>query len=157
MIRNLGFQAVTIHGQMSQVKRLGALNKFKAKEKKILIATDVASRGLDIPNVDLVINYDIPQNPKDYIHRVGRTARAGKAGKAISIVTQYDVESYQKIEFLLGAKLDNYKTEESQVLIFQERVSEAQRIANQELKDLIDTKTNKNLEENEEEMEKSGP
>lgn len=118
MIRNLGFSAVTIHGQMNQVKRLGALNKFKAKEKKILIATDVASRGLDIPSVDLVINYDIPQNPKDYIHRVGRTARAGKSGKAISICTQYDVESYQKIEFLLGVKLDNYKTEESQVLIF---------------------------------------
>lgn len=67
--------------------RLGALNKFKAGDKKILIATDVASRGLDIPSVDAVINYDIPLNTKDYIHRVGRTARAGKAGKAITIVT----------------------------------------------------------------------
>lgn len=72
---------------MTQVQRLGALTKFKSGEKKILIATDVASRGLDIPNVDLVINYDIPQNTKDYIHRVGRTARAGKAGKAITMVS----------------------------------------------------------------------
>ena len=87
MVRNLGFQAVTIHGQMSQVKRLGALNKFKSNEKKILFATDIASRGLDIPNVDLVINYDIPANGKDYVHRVGRTARAGRAGKAITLVS----------------------------------------------------------------------
>jgi ATP-dependent RNA helicase DDX47/RRP3 len=72
---------------MNQVKRLGALTKFKSGEKKILFATDVASRGLDIPNVDLVLNYDIPANAKDYIHRVGRTARAGRAGKAVTFVT----------------------------------------------------------------------
>jgi ATP-dependent RNA helicase DDX47/RRP3 len=87
-----------------------------------LIATDVASRGLDIPSVDFVINYDIPQNAKDYVHRVGRTARAGRSGKALSLVTQYDVENYQKIEHLLGKKLDEHTTNEEKVLIFLERV-----------------------------------
>jgi len=122
MLRNLGFKAVTIHGQMSQVKRIGALNKFKAGERNILIATDLASRGLDIPNIDLVINYEIPANPKDYVHRVGRTARAGKSGRANTLVTQYDVELYQKIEHFIGKKLDAYKTEEKEVLVFLERV-----------------------------------
>ena len=69
LLRNLGFKAVCLHGQMTQPKRLGALNKFKSGQRNILIATDVASRGLDIPNVDLVLNYDIPSNGKDYIHR----------------------------------------------------------------------------------------
>lgn len=102
MLRNLGFGAVPIHGQMSQPKRLGALNKFKAGERSILVATDVAARGLDIPSVDVVLNYDVPANSKDYIHRVGRTARAGRSGRAVTLVTQYDVEQFQKIEHLTG-------------------------------------------------------
>lgn len=69
LLRNLGFGAVCLHGQMSQAKRLGALNKFKSGRANILVATDVASRGLDIQNVDIVLNYDIPSNGKDYIHR----------------------------------------------------------------------------------------
>ena len=88
MLRNLGFKAVCLHGQMSQTKRLGALNRFKEGSKDILIATDVASRGIDIPSVDVVLKYDIHGNGKDYIHRVGRTARAGRSGRAISFVTQ---------------------------------------------------------------------
>ncbi len=69
LLRNLGFRAVCLHGQLSQPKRLGALNKFKAGQRNILVATDVASRGLDIPNVDFVLNFDIPSNGKDYVHR----------------------------------------------------------------------------------------
>ena len=69
LLRNLGFNAVCLHGQLSQAKRLGALNKFKAGQRNVLVATDVASRGLDIPNVDMVINFDIPSHGKDYIHR----------------------------------------------------------------------------------------
>lgn len=88
LLRSLGFGAVPIHGKLSQAKRLGALNKFKSKSNSILVATDVASRGLDIPHVDVVINFDIPTHSKDYIHRVGRTARAGRSGKAITFVTQ---------------------------------------------------------------------
>ncbi len=87
ILRNLNFKAVNINGQLTQMQRLNALNKFKSGERQILIATDVASRGLDIPLVDLVINYDVPQHSKDYVHRVGRTARAGKTGRAITIVT----------------------------------------------------------------------
>ena len=64
MLRNLGLNAIPLHGQMSQAKRLGALNKFKSKDKPILVSTDVASRGLDIPHVDIVINFDIPTHSK---------------------------------------------------------------------------------------------
>ncbi|KAL3800196.1 hypothetical protein HJC23_001117 [Cyclotella cryptica] len=102
MLRNLGFPAICLHGQMSQPKRLGALTKFKAGGRDILICTDVASRGLDIPSVDVVINFDLPGHGKDYIHRVGRTARAGRSGKAIAMVTQYDVEVYQRLEHLVS-------------------------------------------------------
>jgi ATP-dependent RNA helicase DDX47/RRP3 len=105
MLRNLGFEAICLHGQMSQPKRIGALQKFKSGNRNILIATDVASRGLDIPQVDLVINYDVPQSSKDYIHRVGRTARAGKSGKSITLVTQYDIEWYQRVEHALEKKV----------------------------------------------------
>lgn len=105
LLRKLGYRAVTINGQMSQNKRLSSLARFKTKDANILVATDVASRGLDIPEVDLVINYDLPLNPKDYVHRVGRTARAGRAGRSLSIITQYDVELVQRIEHLIEKKL----------------------------------------------------
>ncbi|KAK9746491.1 Helicase conserved C-terminal domain [Popillia japonica] len=143
MLRNLGFTAVPLHGQMSQNKRLAALTKFKAKNRSILISTDVASRGLDIPHVDIVVNFDIPTHSKDYIHRVGRTARAGRSGRAITFVTQYDVELYQRIEELIGKKLPLYKTEEDEVMVLQERVAESQRIAKLEMKDLGDKKKRK--------------
>jgi len=105
VLKDLGFEAAGLHGQMPQLQRLGALNQFKAGRAKILVATDVASRGLDIPSVDLVINMDIPKNSKDYIHRVGRTARAGRSGRAVTLFSQYDVEVFQRIEHALGKKL----------------------------------------------------
>ncbi|XP_053325044.1 probable ATP-dependent RNA helicase DDX47 [Spea bombifrons] len=140
LLRNLGFTAISLHGQMSQNKRLGALNKFKAKSRTILLATDVASRGLDIPHVDVVINFDIPTHSKDYIHRVGRTARAGRSGKAITFVTQYDVELFQRIEHLIGKKLPAFPTQEEEVMMLNERVSEAQRFARVELRELGERK-----------------
>merc|ERR1719347_447565 len=140
MLRNLGFTAIPLNGQMSQNKRLGALNKFKSKSRSILLATDVASRGLDIPHVDIVINFDIPTHSKDYIHRVGRTARAGRAGKAVTFVSQYDVELYQRIEHLLGKKLPLYPTVEQEVMLLGERVAEAARLAKTELKEIEDKK-----------------
>ncbi|VVB09865.1 unnamed protein product [Arabis nemorensis] len=102
MLRRLGFRAIPISGQMTQSKRLGALNKFKSGECNILVCTDVASRELDIPSVDVVINHDIPANPKDYIHRVGRTARAGRSGVAISLMSQYEYIPFKQIENLIS-------------------------------------------------------
>ncbi|KAG0497581.1 hypothetical protein HPP92_002272 [Vanilla planifolia] len=135
LLRNLGLKAIPISGQMSQTKRLGALNKFKAGSCNILLCTDVASRGLDIPSVDLVINYDIPSNSKDYIHRVGRTARAGRSGLAIALVNQYEVEWYLQIEQLIGKKLPEFQSEEAEVLLLLERVSDAKRIAQMKMKE----------------------
>ena len=140
MLRSLGFTAIPLNGQMSQNKRLASLNKFKSKSRSILLATDVASRGLDIPHVDIVINYDIPTHSKDYIHRVGRTARAGRAGKAVTFVSQYDVELYQRIEHLLGQKLPEYKAAEEEVMLLGERVADALRLAKVEMRELEDKK-----------------
>ncbi|XP_063846973.1 probable ATP-dependent RNA helicase DDX47 [Scylla paramamosain] len=133
MLRNLGFTAIPLYGKMTQNKRLGALNKFKAKERSILLATDVASRGLDIPAVDYVINFDVPMHSKNYIHRVGRTARAGKAGVAITLVSQYEVEVYQRIEELLNTRLEVYPVVKEEVLVLEERVAEAERFAKIEM------------------------
>ena len=143
MLRSLGLAAIPLHGQMNQNKRLASLNKFKSKSRSILLATDVASRGLDIPHVDVVINFDIPTHSKDYIHRVGRTARAGRAGRAVTFVSQYDVELYQRIEHLLGKKLPLYETVEEQVMLLGERVAEALRMAKTQMKELEDKKGGK--------------
>ncbi|KAF7936156.1 uncharacterized protein EAE98_002375 [Botrytis deweyae] len=136
LLRTLGFGAIPLHGQLSQSSRLGALNKFRAGSREILVATDVAARGLDIPSVDVVLNYDISQDSKTYIHRVGRTARAGKSGHAISFVTQYDLEIWLRIEAALGKKQDEYPMVKDEVMVFKPRVEEAQRHARNEMKNL---------------------
>jgi len=150
LLRNLGLDAIPLHGQMTQNKRLASLNKFKSKSRSILISTDVSSRGLDIPHVDVVINFDMPTHSKDYIHRVGRTARAGRSGKAITLVTQYDIELYQRIEQLIGKKLPLYQVEDDEVMCLQERVSEAQRLAKMNMKDMGDKKGKRDLDDDEE-------
>lgn len=144
LLRELGMKAIPISGQMSQTKRLGALNKFKAGDCNILVGTDVAARGLDIPSVDLVINYDIPTNSKDYIHRVGRTARAGRSGLAISIFNQYEVEWFMQIEKLLGRKLPEFPAEENEVLVLLERVSDAKRMAQMKAKEGLGNRKRRN-------------
>ncbi|KAF2091284.1 ATP-dependent rRNA helicase RRP3 [Saccharata proteae CBS 121410] len=136
LLRTLGFGAIPLHGQLSQSSRLGALSKFRAKSRDILVATDVAARGLDIPSVSYVINFDLPPDSKTYVHRVGRTARAGKSGKALSLVTQYDVEIWLRIENALGKKLNEEAVVKDEVMVLSERVGEAQRVAVREMKDL---------------------
>ena len=98
----------------------------------------MAARGLDIPSVDVVLNFDLPEDSKTYIHRVGRTARAGKSGHAISVVTQYDLEIWQRIEAAMGKKLKEYEMDKEEVMILGERVGEAQREAIKQMKDLHD-------------------
>lgn len=131
----LGMSSICLHGKLTQKARINALQKFKNGGKKIMVATSVASRGLDIPNVDLVINYDVPENPKDYVHQVGRTARAGRSGRAITVVSQYDLEEYQKIEHSIGKKLPTFPADKELVLVLLDRVIEAQRLASIEMKD----------------------
>eukprot|EP01051_Picozoa_sp_SAG22_P000782 SAG22_NODE_25_length_30107_cov_28.456412_3_plen_184_part_00 len=113
----------------------------RLQQSSILIATDVAARGLDIPSVDVVVNYDLPVSSKDYVHRVGRTARAGRSGRTVALVTQYDVEVFQRIEKSLGGiKMEAFPADEPEVLLLLERVSEAQRAAQMELRESADRK-----------------
>lgn len=143
LLRTLGFGAIPLHGQLSQSSRLGALAKFKSKSRDILVATDVAARGLDIPSVDFVINLDLPADSKTYVHRVGRTARAGKSGKAISFVTQYDIEIWLRIENALGKKIEEETIPKDEAMVLLERVSEAQRVAVKEMKEIHDQRGRK--------------
>ncbi|XP_052878238.1 DEAD-box ATP-dependent RNA helicase 10-like isoform X3 [Gossypium arboreum] len=154
ILRNLNIRAIPISGQMTQAKRLGALNKFKSGECNVLVCTDVASRGLDIPSVDMVINYDIPTNSKDYIHRVGRTARAGRSGVAISLVNQYDLEWYLQIEKLIGKKLPEYPAQEEEVLQYLESVTEAKRLSQMKLKEIGGTKKRRGGDDEDEDIER---
>ena len=100
-----GYDARGLTGSVVQVRRLKVLNDFKEGKLPILVATDVASRGLHIEGVSHIINYDLPQDAEDYVHRVGRTARAGAEGKAISLACEDFVYSLPAIEKLLGAMI----------------------------------------------------
>jgi ATP-dependent RNA helicase RhlE len=94
-----------IHADRSQPQREAALRGFRDGQTRVLVATDIAARGLDVDAVSHVINYDVPNVPEDYVHRVGRTGRAGKQGKAITIVTPVDELSMKAIERLIGQRV----------------------------------------------------
>lgn len=96
-LKQEGFKAITIHGDLSQKQRDIAMYRFKKGNEDILVATDIAARGIDVPAVGHVINYDIPEDPLIYFHRIGRTARAGATGKAISLVSQDRVDNFGRI------------------------------------------------------------
>jgi superfamily II DNA/RNA helicase len=100
-----GFNAVALHGDMEQPARMAALEAFRKGEAKILIASDVAARGLDIPEVSHVFNFDVPHHADDYVHRIGRTGRAGRTGTAITIVAPSDQKSVAAIEKLTGQSI----------------------------------------------------
>lgn len=98
ILSEMGVDCVCLHSLEDQSERLSSLSKFKNQLTSILVATDVASRGLDIPQVDVVIHYDLPRITEDYIHRSGRTARAGRSGRTISFVTEADIKLLKMIE-----------------------------------------------------------
>jgi superfamily II DNA/RNA helicase len=100
-----GFSAVALHGDMDQQARTAALEQFRKNEVTLLVASDVAARGLDIPDVSHVFNFDVPHHPDDYVHRIGRTGRAGRSGTAITIVAPADHRAVGLIEKLIGQSI----------------------------------------------------
>jgi len=105
-LRRDHIQADAIHGDKTQAEREAALADFKAGKTAVLVATDVASRGLDIVGLPQVINFDVPHSPEDYVHRIGRTGRAGMTGEAISLVAPEDMEALAAIERLIKKKIE---------------------------------------------------
>jgi ATP-dependent RNA helicase RhlE len=100
-----GLSAVAIHGNKSQAARQRALNEFKSGKARVLVATDVAARGLDIPNLPLVINHDLPMVAEDYVHRIGRTGRNGATGEALSLVSPDEGGLLRQIQRMLKAEI----------------------------------------------------
>ncbi|MBL8791018.1 MAG: DEAD/DEAH box helicase [Rhizobiales bacterium] len=105
-LRKHGFNAAALHGDMDQTSRLRTLAAFRAQEVTFLIASDVAARGLDIPEVSHVFNFDVPIHSEDYVHRIGRTGRAGREGHAYMLVTSHDTKHFKAIEELIKKSLD---------------------------------------------------
>jgi ATP-dependent RNA helicase RhlE len=100
VVRNMGHSASEIHSNRSLGQRKEALGGFKTGKHRVLVATDIAARGIDVTGIQLVVNYDLPEDPEDYVHRIGRTARAGLSGKAVSFATpdqRYDVRSIERL------------------------------------------------------------
>lgn len=105
-LRKHGFRSAEIHGDMDQSSRIAELDRFKAGDVNILVASDVAARGLDIKGVSHVFNFDAPWHPDDYVHRIGRTGRAGATGTAYTLVSSADAEAIENIEKLQGQKIE---------------------------------------------------
>ncbi|MBK7029617.1 MAG: DEAD/DEAH box helicase [Bacteroidales bacterium] len=105
-LKKLHFSADQIHSDIDQSSRENVLNRFKSRELNILIATDILSRGIDIEDIDLVINFDVPVDAEDYIHRVGRTARAASEGEAITLINERDQQRFKAIEDLIEKHID---------------------------------------------------
>lgn len=104
-IKYMGFSTAEIHSNKSLSQRIEALEGFKKGKYKVLVATDIASRGIDVNNIELIVNYDIPENAEDYVHRIGRTARAGKMGRAISLASPDQKRKIASIERLTKMRI----------------------------------------------------
>ena len=104
-LKQSGFSCNAIHSDLEQHERVTVLNDFKNRKLQILVATDIVSRGIDIESIDLVINYDVPADAEDYVHRVGRTARAELTGVALTFINSRDVRNFKDIEALIGSEV----------------------------------------------------
>eukprot|EP00980_Cylindrotheca_fusiformis_P029624 scaffold23625_cov137-Cylindrotheca_fusiformis.AAC.9 len=137
ILSEVGVKNVALHSLLSQNRRLAALGKFKSQQVRVLVATDVASRGLDIPSVDLVLNSELPRNADSYVHRVGRTARAGRRGRAISLVAETDVSLVHAAEKISGRPLEKCVevTDEAAIRMLGP-VTKAARLAKMKLMDI---------------------
>lgn len=111
-LRSFGYAVAEIHSDRSLGQRTEALDGFKSGKYKILIATDIAARGIDVKEIELVLNYDLPEKTEDYVHRIGRTARAGKSGRAVSFVMPSQIRALRSIERLMNKQIKINKTEE---------------------------------------------
>jgi len=109
---NNGIKAAAMHSKKSQGARTEALNKFKAGNLRVLVATDLASRGIDIQSLPYVINYELPRSPKDYIHRIGRTGRAGVEGEAISLISTEELHHFHVIQKKMGKRVTLVQTKD---------------------------------------------
>ncbi|HRH39172.1 MAG TPA: helicase-related protein, partial [Flavobacteriales bacterium] len=101
-LQKKGFNARAMHSDLEQSEREEVMLAFRNRKLRILVATDVVSRGIDIDDIDLVVNFDVPRDPEDYVHRVGRTARASRKGTAITFVNEKDMREFGRIEHLIG-------------------------------------------------------
>jgi len=134
LLHQLHIQCVALHGLLTHDRRMASLMKFKSHQVRMLVATDVASRGLDIPEVDLVINVELPRNADDYIHRVGRTARAGRRGLAVSLVGERDIALVHACERLAGRPMVKCeKVTDNEAVKLLSAVTKATRLANMKL------------------------
>lgn len=104
-------RANVIHGNRSQSQRIAALEAFRAGHARVLVATDIAARGIDVEGISHVINYDVPMQPEDYVHRIGRTGRADAIGQAYTLVTPLDERMINRIEFILKRKIQRRKVD----------------------------------------------
>lgn len=127
--------AVHLHGWMKQKDRSAALQQFKSSTSKVLVATDLASRGLDIPDVSLVIQYNVPPDPRDYIHRVGRVARGGRTGRSVLLIDQHQVNLFLEIEKHLTRPVTEHVAEEKDVLLYLNETVTAREMGRLELDD----------------------
>lgn len=137
ILSELGIQNVALHSLLSQNRRLASLGTFQSQQVRVLVATDVASRGLDVPEVDLVINAELPRRAVDYVHRAGRTARAGRRGRAVSLVGENDIDLVHEAEKISGRKLLQCKevTEDMAIRVLGP-VAKASRLTKMKLMDI---------------------